>query len=271
MKYIQTLKTEKDLVNFKKYIKTYKYHNVSHYMVKLDNKVLSIDAPTEYDPVVFVNYDTDANSRAIIDTLKNNRMLGDNYNYDDCYIISESDIKNIKELKNIFSATLDNGKVIIPKHNIFDLTAFEKFTGITDITGMDENNNIKNFFGCSTLKTIVLPKSIKAIGTGAFAMCVALNKIIIPKTVTAISDKAFLQCINLKSIEIPSTVKTLGDAVFAKCMFLSNIVFLGSVPPEITEKTFININNFYNITVPKRYYNKYVEAWPSVANRIVKS
>lgn len=71
------------------------------------------------------------------------------------------------------------------------------------------------FFGCTDLKTVVIPSTVTVIGDMAFAGCESLESIVIPPAVTVIGDYAFMLCESLESIVIPESVKEIGEYAFA--------------------------------------------------------
>ena len=62
-----------------------------------------------------------------------------------------------------------------------------------------------------------------SIANGAFFGCISLVSIVIPKSVTSIGTIAFLGCINLTSITIPSSVTAIGEGTFLNCNALTEI------------------------------------------------
>lgn len=73
------------------------------------------------------------------------------------------------------------------------------------------------FAFASSLQSIVIPKSVTAIGYHAFARCKELKSITIPDSVISIGDGAFDNCSQLESIIIPDSVMELKGNPFAKC------------------------------------------------------
>lgn len=63
------------------------------------------------------------------------------------------------------------------------------------------------FYGCSEIKSVKIPSSVKKIGRGAFYGCSGLTSIKIPMSVREIGDEAFKDCIGLTSVEIPTSVE----------------------------------------------------------------
>lgn len=75
----------------------------------------------------------------------------------------------------------------------------------------------------------IIPNSISAIGTCAFAGLTNLNSITIPNSVTSIGDDAFNGCSNLNNITIPNSVVNIGEYSFYRCTSLDSI----SIPNSI--------------------------------------
>lgn len=126
------------------------------------------------------------------------------------------------------------------------------------------------FYGCRSLKTIVLPRNIISIGKGAFAMCNGLDSIALPeptasqtflldgqtlylksdpntiyevlptakgtyeveKGKTAVADYAFAGCRKLKKIQLPSSVKQIGAYAFQGCTFVDELRLSHKEVPE---------------------------------------
>lgn len=73
------------------------------------------------------------------------------------------------------------------------------------------------FKGCSSLREVKLPDTIKYIGQSAFEGCDALTKITIGNGVMHISENAFKGCSSLKKIVLPSSVLQIEDGAFDEC------------------------------------------------------
>ena len=81
----------------------------------------------------------------------------------------------------------------------------------------DEQIDDDQFRGCTKIKRIEVPSTIKVIRQSAFQGCTQLMEVKLSEGLTDIRDSAFRDCTSLKSIEIPSTVKVIGDAAFRDC------------------------------------------------------
>ena len=77
----------------------------------------------------------------------------------------------------------------------------------------------------TNLKTVVLPSSVKSIGSYAFYNCTALSDFTMPDSMTVIGDYAFQDCDSLKSVNIPDRVTSIGDYAFFDCGNLENVLF----------------------------------------------
>ena len=85
-----------------------------------------------------------------------------------------------------------------------------------------------NVFREGSLKSVVLPSTVKQIYRNAFDGCKALTSINIPDGVEIIGEEAFRECGALKSISLPASVESIGDMAFGGCKGLSAF----SVSPE---------------------------------------
>ncbi|MBO5756590.1 MAG: leucine-rich repeat domain-containing protein [Clostridia bacterium] len=95
------------------------------------------------------------------------------------------------------------------------------------------------FYGCSRLKSIVIPDGVTSISDSAFQYCDNLTSVVIPDSVTSIGDSAFYDCSRLTSIVIPDGVTSIGDKVFTGCSRLTSIV----IPDGVTS---IGVSEFYS-------------------------
>ena len=80
------------------------------------------------------------------------------------------------------------------------------------------------FFECATLKEVVLPASLKTVGTRAFYGCRALWSVTLPDAVTTVRESAFAGCDSLLSIDLGASLSSLGINAFMNCDSLESIV-----------------------------------------------
>ena len=102
---------------------------------------------------------------------------------------------------------------------------------------------------CDKLTKIILPNTLKKIGTSAFEQCSLLERIEIPEGVELIDEWCFFECINLQKVTLPSTLKEIGKHAFEQCYKLNNINIPEGVK-ELKEYTFYNCENLKDIYLP---------------------
>ncbi len=68
-----------------------------------------------------------------------------------------------------------------------------------------------------TIRTVVLPKELRAVEHQAFEHCASLTKIELPKKLESIGYAAFKGCSNLASASVPETVVRIGAEAFSDC------------------------------------------------------
>ena len=80
------------------------------------------------------------------------------------------------------------------------------------------------FKGCTSLRTILIPSSVKTIGNSCFTNCTSLENIQLDG-VEEIGELAFAGCSVLGKIIFPESLKTLGAMAFKNCSHLEFVHF----------------------------------------------
>ncbi len=75
-----------------------------------------------------------------------------------------------------------------------------------------------SFYKSSSLKTILIPETVKYIGRSAFYLCSSLEDISLPDAVTRIEDYTFYGCSALKPFELPNDLAYIGRSAFYKAL-----------------------------------------------------
>ena len=101
-------------------------------------------------------------------------------------------------------------------------------------------------FYATGIRSVKLPKSLKAIRNASFAICKKLESIDIPEGVETLELDAFAECISLKSVKLPSTLKTINRGVFWKCRSLKEITIPASVE-TIGEYVFFHCDSLKHV------------------------
>ena len=143
------------------------------------------------------------------------------------------------------------------------------------------------FHQLGNVTSLTLPKTLKAIGLGAFYNCTIQGKIdykgdlgdwckikfqdnpmkyssegttlyinnkeikdniILPNSVDSIPSSAFYNCKKISSVKIPKGVKYIGSSAFGNCEELYDIYCYAQEPPAADETSFANYN--VNLYVP---------------------
>jgi hypothetical protein len=143
------------------------------------------------------------------------------------------------------------------------------------------------FEGCTELKSIILPQSLKYIRWHAFADCFslesikfpdglveiqdyafgdtmcALETIIIPSSVKTIGSGAFFRPSHLKLIEIYSNDLIIGDTAFGSDVQLDNtydVICHSLIPPTLEGNPFLGHNPNVKVYVPTTAIDDYKNA-----------
>lgn len=79
------------------------------------------------------------------------------------------------------------------------------------------------------LESVILPKSLVAIGENAFLDCTSLDEINLPSGVTEIRSGAFYGCEKLSQVVLPEGLRTIGVSAFHDCVSLRGISLPASI------------------------------------------
>jgi hypothetical protein len=111
-------------------------------------------------------------------------------------------------------------EVVIPASSSNWLTsdaAFQDNENLVKATFANGTTAIQDriFFGCTALRTIIIPDEVEYIGPGAFAACEALTEIKLPASLKVLNNRLFRGC-PLRELEIPAGVEEIeGSALLA--------------------------------------------------------
>lgn len=94
-----------------------------------------------------------------------------------------------------------------------------------------KNNSL--LFALDTTKTSYnIPDYVEHIGYSAFAGCSNVKEIFIPESVKTLQMMSFFCCESLESISFPATLKYIGKAAFERCSNLKDFVLPSDVEIE---------------------------------------
>lgn len=111
------------------------------------------------------------------------------------------------------------------------VTAIDAFADCPNLTEIQLPNSLTELdgFSGSGLRNLVIPSTVKEIGSYAFSECKHLTSVDIPESVTKIGEGAFSGCDGLTEVTIPGSVQTIRAGVFSKCKNLTRVNILEGV------------------------------------------
>lgn len=134
------------------------------------------------------------------------------------------------------------------------------FNGCTSLKKVEIPESVKEiddeaFRDCTSLETVVIPDGVVRIGWYAFLGCKSLADLTIPDSVTEIKRMAFSGS-GLRTVTLPDGVEALSYRVFDNCEKLA-IVRLGKGIKTIRKTAFSGCKSLQEIQVPKKQYKQY--------------
>ncbi len=108
------------------------------------------------------------------------------------------------------------------------------------------------FQGNTTVKEVVLPATLKAIGSSAFEACTGLTAVYVPQDspLHVISPSAFEGCTSLEALDLSSTaVWIIADNAFYGCTSLREITFPETLT-EIRKQAFYECKSLIELKFP---------------------
>ena len=86
------------------------------------------------------------------------------------------------------------------------------------------------FEGCTALRRVILPASLRQIGEMAFSGCTHLRQLVLPGSVTRVGTLAFAKCTQLEHVRMEPGVQALAPSCFSKCAALKRV----DIPMSVT-------------------------------------
>ncbi len=138
--------------------------------------------------------------------------------------------------------TIKNGTVTDYNGQTANIVIPSSFQNIT-VTGFSNSA----FAGCTELKSIIIPDSVKSIGNSSFKDCNNLTSVTIGNGVTTIGFSAFNGCSKLTSVTIGEGVTKIGRSAFYNCTALTEIYYNAIEVDGFTDPNNLDCDNvFYN-------------------------
>ena len=130
-----------------------------------------------------------------------------------------------------------------------------EYLDISLVTISDDGKGIANcipenvFDGHETIQTVILPKTLKAIGDYAFRGT-TIESIEIPESVDSLAAGVFQFCNNLTKINIPSGLRAIGNRAFCGDKSLEQITLSDNIE-KLSEGVFQDCKMLKKINLPK--------------------
>lgn len=140
-----------------------------------------------------------------------------------------------RSCQNILSLELSEGLRVIEGHSFVECTSLASLAipnGVDSIGSEYENDGA--FSGCTALKTVSLPRTIKHLGRSTFSNCKALIELILPEGLTTINTELCSGDTKLAKVVIPSTVNTIYGWPFESCKDLEDVYCYSPVVPIVS-------------------------------------
>ena len=106
-----------------------------------------------------------------------------------------------------------------------------------------------SFYACYSLEEAVIPDSVVKLGNGCFCGCTSLSSVTIPLGISEIPVSCLRACVMLETVNIPSNVRKIGAYAFSGCTGLRKVT-LGEELKEIGERAFFMCSQLERLYVP---------------------
>lgn len=168
------------------------------------------------------------------------------------------------------TAELEGGVLTLTEGMSFETYAFYGCTNIKKVVMPDSLKTIPDyaFYGCTTLREVEFGNGIEEVGAYAFYGCSSLEAAMLPETTELIGLSAFEKS-GVKAISI-SGVKYLGTAAFAETPITGKIVLPTTLDTTSSnyklEKVFYLCTNITELEVPSNVTTIYTSAFEGCSN-----
>lgn len=128
-----------------------------------------------------------------------------------------------------------------------------KRIGTSDPTGcpkiLGTMTKLEGTFEYTGLESITVPDSVKYIGEYAFSGCAKLSKAVLPAELKEIREYAFCWCKNLREVTFPQALESIRTEAFEGCESLETVILPEGVE-RIEQGAFAGCRNMRSIYLP---------------------
>ena len=167
-----------------------------------------------------------------------------------------------------YASVIWKGTLLVPEENpkyVYEYDNKSDEGTITKYIGLDEEANIEKdfkdlgkpitkignnaFYGCYTLKNVIVPNSVKKMGFNTFSGAYNLESISLSNNLLSVPSAAFYNCSKLKFVKLPNKLKKIESSAFKGCESLQMIELPNSVT-SIETSVFENCKSLQNVKLP---------------------
>ncbi len=127
---------------------------------------------------------------------------------------------------SLICVTLQAGCGDIPANAFFECASIREVVIPDGVTAVGR----RAFYSCEKLSALSLPDSVREIGDDALHGCIRLVQVDLGEGLTTLGVQAFMDCFSLESVTLPAGVTALPNGAFSGCVSL-----VGLTAPGVTE------------------------------------
>lgn len=182
---------------------------------------------------------------------------------------SSQDFRNVAYISSVEQVEIGNGVKDLYQY------AFRGFFSLKRILIPEHISAIGNyaFSNCVSLQELSIPEQVTTIGTYAFEYCYSLKYVNLPNNASITTNYAFQNCYNLQKLDVPPTVSRIETNAFLSCHSAMYFDFSKhtAVPTLANQNVFYRINPDCEIRVPLALVDEWKAAtnWSTYADQIV--
>ena len=137
----------------------------------------------------------------------------------------------LSSLNKIEEVAVPTGVLTIPTYFAVDCTNLDRLTLPNTITKIDTQAFYRCRNLCKSTKKLVIPDSVTVINSNAFSQCENIEEVVLPKSLRDMgSGSNFADCTGLKVVKFRSAdtpVNEYGDGAFERCTNLTDVYWPG--------------------------------------------
>ena len=212
------------------------YDNLK-YATNSDNSVTLVDGKSAKGDVIIPSDVRNKNKVYVVTAIEHNAFEGNNA------ITAVTIPSSVSTIGYSAFNSCKNLRRVMDASRVTEMQGFE-YTDCTNLTSVTLSGTLQKIgyrsFAGSALAHLVLPASMREIGSSAFEDCHQLRNVQFNTGLQNIKDHAFKNS-GLVSLELPNDIKEIGEWAFEGCASLKTV----QIPPSVTS---LGMGAFYYCT-----------------------